>query len=535
MAFSKIAAAFTMNTSGMEAGSRRIQKSFTDIAPAIRRLEAGLAGLNRGVNTLVFTQLAGLATKAAAGLGRMATASASSIDNLSKLSQRAGIAYADMAALEMAGNLAGIGVDQMANAMSRSEKMFDEARRGSASATEAFQRLGLDIADLDKMSSGDRFESIATAIAGLPDPAARAAAAMQIFGRSGAEMLPMFAGMADAMAQAQADTQRFGLALTDLQGRNVEAMNDSFTRAGYALSGMATQITAEIAPAIEAVATMFTDLFQPGSAEAFADSVLQMGWDFVEVIGRGFDLAMSLAKPVVENFQKVFSYFGGMLPGWGETIDWWAVSVEVFQRAISLFQGIGTAFVAGWKAIVSSLASVASKILEGAAFLARYSGFSDTEATLSNMAESAARTSQRLWQEANADAAQAGELMGNAFSETFQPTEMGTLFAEGATGGFEDRLEAMRAEWEADRAKAKEEAEQQRNAVKSAASLAFVTPDFQSALDVRSKEGYAGLLKSLWGPGATSLQQLEVAERQVEVLEGIQSNTEDMGLEAADI
>ena len=186
MAFSKIAASFTMNTSGMEAGSRRVSKSFADIGPAISRLETGLAGLNRGVNTLVFTQLAGLATKAASSMVSMAKASAANIDSLSKLGQQTGIAYADMAALEMAGNLAGIGVDKMAASMNKASKLFDEARRGSASATEAFQRLGLDIADLDKMSSGDRFQAIAAAIAELPDPAAKAAAAMQIFGRSGA-------------------------------------------------------------------------------------------------------------------------------------------------------------------------------------------------------------------------------------------------------------------------------------------------------------------------------------------------------------
>ena len=119
-----------MNTSGMQAGSRRIQKSFTDIAPAISRLEAGLAGLNRGVNTLVFTQLAGLATKAASGMISMAKASAANIDSLSKLGQQTGIAYADMAALQLAGNLAGIGVDKMAASMNKASKLLDEARRG---------------------------------------------------------------------------------------------------------------------------------------------------------------------------------------------------------------------------------------------------------------------------------------------------------------------------------------------------------------------------------------------------------------------
>ena len=280
MSFSRIVAFFTMNTRGLEDGSRRAAGSFDNIAPALGRLADGMAGLNRGVRTLVFTQLSQLATKAASSMVNLAKASALNIDSLSKLGQATGLAYADMASLEMAGKLAGIGVEKMSAAMKTSAKLFDEARRGSASATDAFRRLGLDIADLDKMSSADRFQAIATAVAGLPDPAARAAAAMQLFSESGVELLPMFANMAQAMESAQANTKRFGLALTDLQASNVEAMNSSFTTAGYALAGMATQVTAALAPAIESVVTMFTDMFRPGTAEAFAGAFVNMAFDF---------------------------------------------------------------------------------------------------------------------------------------------------------------------------------------------------------------------------------------------------------------
>ena len=535
MAFSKIAASFTMDTSGVESGSRRVSKSFADIGPALSRLEAGMAGLNRIGGTLVFTQLAGLATRAASSMLSMATASAATIDSLSKLGQQTGIAYADMAALEMAGNLAGVGVDKMAAAMSKASKLFDEARRGSASATEAFQRLGLDIADLDRMSSAERFQAIAAAIAALPDPAARAAAAMQIFGRSGAEMLPMFASMAEAMEEARANTQRFGLALTDLQASNVEAMNDSFTKAGYALSGLVTQVTAALAPAIESVVTMLTDMFQPGTAEAFADAFVNMALDFGEVIARFLDLVSSSFTNVFGFLGKVFEYFGSLLPAWSGSVDVWAVSVQVFQRAISLFEGIGQAFVAGIETMTAGLYKVGAFLYGAAATAAEALGFDELAKGARELANVADAEAAKLMDSATARAEQAWGDIGNAFSDSFVPTELGVSMFEGFEGGFESSLEKWRADSEARRKAAEEETGKAAFEAAATIAAAFAAPQFQSAVDIRSKDGYGALLKSMFASDLAAEKQLAVSERQAEILESIRANTEDMDLEAIDI
>ena len=645
MAFSKIAASFTMNTSGVESGSRRVSKSFADIGPALSRLESGMVGLNRRVGTLVFTQLAGLATKAASSMVSMAKASAGTIDSLSKLGRQTGIAYADMASLELAGKLAGVGVDQMAASMNAAAKLFDEARRGSSTATEAFQRLGLDIADLDKMSSADRFQAIAKAIAGLPDPAAKAASAMQIFSEVGVKMVPMFDSMAEAMASAQADTKRFGLALTDLQGRNVEAMNDSFTRAGYALSGMATQVTAELAPAIESVVTMFTDMFRPGTVKAFADAFVKMALDFGEIIARyvdllsyhftnvfgllgnvfeyfesllpawsgsvnvwdvsvqGFQRAISLFEVIGQAFfagigtfadafvdmafdfgevitefvdlvsysftnvfgyaGNVFEYFGILLPSWSGSIDVWAVSVQVFQRAISLFEGIGKAFLAGMETIAAGLYKVGSYLYGAAAKAAEALGFKEFAEGARSMSNEAAATAAKLMDSAMARAEkgwsdignafsknfeptelgrslverfeEGWSKIGNAFSENFEPTELGLGLVEGFKGGAESTLEEWRADWEARRKAAAEETEKAADGAAAKISAAFAAPQFQSAVDIRSKDGYGALLKSMFAGDKVAEKHLAVAERQEKVLEGIRLNTEDMGLEAVDI
>jgi hypothetical protein len=53
---------------------------------------------------------------------------------------------------------------------------------GNEEAIASFERLGLSVADLQKMSPDARFRAVAEAIAKIPDPADRAAASMRMFG-----------------------------------------------------------------------------------------------------------------------------------------------------------------------------------------------------------------------------------------------------------------------------------------------------------------------------------------------------------------
>ena len=66
-------------------------------------------------------------------------------------------------------------------------------------------------------------------------------------------------------------------------------------------------------------------------------------------------------------------------------------------------------------------------------------------------------------------------------------------------------------------------------------SAAFVAPQFQSAVDVRSKDGYGSLLKSMFAGDQVAEKHLAVSERQAEILEGIKADLAGTNLEAVDI
>jgi hypothetical protein len=236
----------------------------------------------------------------------MAGAASESVDQLSKLSRRLGTTYSELAGLKLAGDLAGVGIEEIGKAMTKADVALVNARNGSKKASAAFATLGLSAEQLAGKSSADRFEAIATAIAKLPDSSARAAASIALFGKSGAELLPLFEDGASGIRKAREEAQQLGLALTGPQGRAVEEMNDSFTRVYYAILGIIQQVTARLAPAITGIATKFTDFVKGAGGESLGKSI-------VNAIIEGAKVLAAVADSVANQFRRLYQEIAGAL------------------------------------------------------------------------------------------------------------------------------------------------------------------------------------------------------------------------------
>jgi hypothetical protein len=146
---------------------------------------------------------AGLAAASAAAAG-LAVGVKSALDlggALSDLSTRTGVAAGQLRILQEAFARNGLSAEQVGPAVNKMQRALVEAGDGAGPTAKAFQTLGLSVESLRGMDASAQFAAIGQAINALPDPAARAAAAMQLFGRSGGEMLTLFAN-SGAMAEA---------------------------------------------------------------------------------------------------------------------------------------------------------------------------------------------------------------------------------------------------------------------------------------------------------------------------------------------
>ena len=115
-------------------------------------------------------------------------------DELQKNSLRTGVAVEALSALNYAAGQSGASVEAVAKSFAGLARFTNDLRRGSATAVDAMQMMGLELDDLAGLSPEQSYRVLADAIAGIEDPLLQGAAAQQIFGRSGRELLPMLKG-----------------------------------------------------------------------------------------------------------------------------------------------------------------------------------------------------------------------------------------------------------------------------------------------------------------------------------------------------
>ena len=500
-AIGKVRAVFTASTSGLTTGVAAAGSS-------MKRLQGDVAGLRGSLNTLtaiqgaaLFGSIASAASSAARSLIAMGQASAGTIDQVSKMSARLGMTYGELAGLAHAANLSDVSLETLGNAATKLDVAFVKASQGSATAQAAFAKVGLSVQQLQGMSAAERFQAITTAIAGLPTEAERAAAAVQLFGRAGAGLLPLFAGGAEGIRQATEDAQRFGLTLTNLQGQQVEGMNDSFTRAGAAIEGIIQQTTAYLAPAIENVATTFADLV--GSVGG-----ANIGQTIGEALLAGADYIAGVADYFISGITTAWEYVSQVGSQWNAVWDY-------AQRAASFFAGVGDVFRGGLAAAILGVTGPLQLILTAIKEAAKLLGFESS--TLDAAVAGIGGFNSSIVNSINESAASAAKNFGRAFGEG----GTGNAAGEAVVGPLQTMV--RQSIQEARTAAAATDVAPKATIIPETKPAAIEAAKGAQAIDSRSKEGLAEMFRLMRGDTG------DVQERQLDALERIAANTDDMG------
>jgi hypothetical protein len=348
----KVSAVFTASTSGLRTGVNQAAQSMQQMQQSVAGLRGQLSTLTAISGAQLFGQIASAASQAVRSLISFGQSQAQVIDDTSKLAARLGMTYGELAGLSLAGDLAGVSMDTIGAAVTKADVAFVRAAEGSKTAADAFASIGLSLDNLQGLSAAERFDAIVDAIAALPTEAQRAEAAVQLFGRSGAQLLPLFAGGAEGIAAARAEAERFGLTLTGMQGQNVEAMNDAFTRAQQAVAGVVQQVVAYLAPAIEGVTTAFSDLVgNVGGAtigQTIGDGILQ-GARFLAQIG----------DSLIQNLSGVWQYVS-------QVGAQWAGVYELGNRVASFFAGVGDTLQAAFGILIMGITGPVESLIDAA-------------------------------------------------------------------------------------------------------------------------------------------------------------------------
>ena len=236
---------------GASAGGIRAGQAYVELLADDRPLQAGLAAAQRHLSEwgehvrklglAVFAAGAGMVTPLIAAAKQFA----SSGDALDKLATRTGMSVELLSELKYAAGASGASLEDLEHASRTLSITIVDAMKGSQSAIEALG--GVDLAKrLNALTQDQRFLAVAHAVALIPEPARRAAAAMAVFGKSGTQLLPLVAEMENLRGEAR----KLGATMSTEQAQKAAALQDAWERIEGAITRVSKAFGAALAPAL---------------------------------------------------------------------------------------------------------------------------------------------------------------------------------------------------------------------------------------------------------------------------------------------
>ncbi len=170
--------------------------------------------------------------------GKAAYTSASQATNFAKT---LGITTEEFTRLAYAANQADIGQDSFATGMVAYQKRLSEAvTEPNGEAAKSFRQLGLDAASLKDRSLTDQLGLIADRISAIPNPADRARASADFFGRSvGSQFVRVLNGGAEGIAALGAEADRLHITLSTKTANSIDRTDAAIKRLKGTVNGLA--------------------------------------------------------------------------------------------------------------------------------------------------------------------------------------------------------------------------------------------------------------------------------------------------------
>lgn len=176
---------------------------------------------------------------------------------LAELSDRTGVAVDKIMLLERAFQNTGVGADSLGPILNKMQKAIVDAGDGSSKAADAFTKLGIPLSTLQNLSPDEQLKAIGKAIAGIPDPAERAAVSIEIFGKSGGALNQVFANMDGELETAKAQLGSLPKIMKE-GAAQFDRISDSLVVIGGKFVEFAAGIIDKVKPALDALTTALT-------------------------------------------------------------------------------------------------------------------------------------------------------------------------------------------------------------------------------------------------------------------------------------
>lgn len=242
--------------------------AFDKTMQAFASVQKGLGNINRSANMVKSVLTGAFSALTLGALGISIKQAVDRMDELGKAAQKIGVPVAELSKLEYAGKLADVSLESLTTTMAKFSKNLAEVAGGVQNdAGAALRAIGVAVQDANGklQPTGQIIEDIAEKFSGMRDGANKTALAIALFGKSGADMIPLLNGGRDAIRGAGDELQRFGGVVTPEATQQAQDFNDNLTRLQMAFNGLLQQAIAPVLPKLIELTQNFIDLAKTGT------------------------------------------------------------------------------------------------------------------------------------------------------------------------------------------------------------------------------------------------------------------------------
>jgi hypothetical protein len=192
---------------------------------------------------------------------------------LNDLSTRTGETAGNLAILERAFENTSVGADKLGPAISKMQQSIVDLSTNSPKAAAAFKELGLTLEEIQGKAPTEQLRLIGERLDTIPDPAMRASTAVDIFGKSGADLLPVLLNFDKEIAEAKSQLGSLP-ELLDKSAGAVDELGDNLHAIRGKLTEMAYGFLSEVIPAVNAFVEKLSSLDAAGIGATLADALV---------------------------------------------------------------------------------------------------------------------------------------------------------------------------------------------------------------------------------------------------------------------
>ncbi len=209
----------------------------------------GIEGLTNGIKGAV----AGLVTdQLVSGIADFAMGLADAGDAITDTAAQLGLHRTELQEWNTAAKLSGVEAGDMATAFKILQKNIDASKTAGSGQAKAFKALGVETHDasgkLRPMS--DVLAETGIAIAKLPDSSQRTAKALELFGKAGTKLLPMFAGGEEGLKDLLGELERLGGGFSEDALDAMGEFGDNMDRWNVATTSLKSTIAVHLLPTL---------------------------------------------------------------------------------------------------------------------------------------------------------------------------------------------------------------------------------------------------------------------------------------------